>query len=221
MHRSGYSLVYPYALGEKTERSRSELAGELPTWSLAEALYRYALVSSQGKGQPKYVRMRGQTVEEVLTKTEHTSAVSLVKYGGRTQADVLKETGAVLRDGEIGQAYQFGKETTVPNILEPNWWESTEHQQEQQAVADEALRLNEERRRREEEGEEDKEMPEVEEKMKSSQGKKANGKVEEKPRVIARTRVSRSHSTVKGAHVSITSSYNLRTTRSISSSRWV
>lgn len=36
---------------------------------------RYALVSSQEKGQPKYVRMRGQTVEEVLTKTEYTSAV--------------------------------------------------------------------------------------------------------------------------------------------------
>ena len=36
---------------------------------------RYALISSQGKGQPKYVRMRGQQVEEVLTKTEYTAAV--------------------------------------------------------------------------------------------------------------------------------------------------
>lgn len=37
---------------------------------------RYALVSEQGKGQPKYVRMRGQTVEEVVTRSEFTSAVS-------------------------------------------------------------------------------------------------------------------------------------------------
>lgn len=37
---------------------------------------RYALVSEQGKGQPKYVRMRGQTVEEVVIKSEYTSAVS-------------------------------------------------------------------------------------------------------------------------------------------------
>jgi ATP-dependent DNA helicase 2 subunit 1 len=37
---------------------------------------RYALVSEQGKGQPKYVRMRGQTVEEVVTRSEYTSAVS-------------------------------------------------------------------------------------------------------------------------------------------------
>ena len=42
-------------------------------WNFAHI--RYALVSVQGKGQPKYVRMRGQTVEEVLTKTEYTSAV--------------------------------------------------------------------------------------------------------------------------------------------------
>lgn len=33
------------------------------------------MISEQGKGQPKYVRMRGQAVEEVMTKTEYTSAV--------------------------------------------------------------------------------------------------------------------------------------------------
>jgi hypothetical protein len=43
--------------------------------------HRYALVSAQGKGQPKYVRMRGQTVEEVQTKTEYTSAVSESRSG--------------------------------------------------------------------------------------------------------------------------------------------
>jgi len=41
---------------------------------------RYALVSEQGKGQPKYVRMRGQTVEEVVTRSEYTSAVSEILY---------------------------------------------------------------------------------------------------------------------------------------------
>ncbi|GFZ48712.1 ATP-dependent DNA helicase II subunit 1 [Saitozyma sp. JCM 24511] len=40
----------------------------------------YAMVSTQGKGQPKYVRMRGQTVEEVVTKTEYTSAVRYVGF---------------------------------------------------------------------------------------------------------------------------------------------
>jgi ATP-dependent DNA helicase 2 subunit 1 len=34
------------------------------------------LVSAQGKGVPKMVRMRGQVVEEVQSKTEYTSAVS-------------------------------------------------------------------------------------------------------------------------------------------------
>jgi len=47
----------------------------LSEW-LARLIGRYALVSEQGKGQPKYVRMRGQTVEEVVTRSEYTSAVS-------------------------------------------------------------------------------------------------------------------------------------------------
>lgn len=93
----------------------------------------------------------------------------------------------MLRDQEIGQAYQFGKESTVRNVLEPNWWESNEHEQEQQAVADEVIRLDEERRRREDEAGEDEEMPEID--VKPKQVKKENGKVEAKPRVIARTRV--------------------------------
>ncbi|RSH91860.1 ATP-dependent DNA helicase II subunit 1 [Saitozyma podzolica] len=129
----------------------------------------YATVSTQGKGQPKYVRMRGQTVEEVVTKTEYTSA----------------ETGAVLPDDEIGQAYQFGNEATVRNVLEPNWWESDEHAAEAQMVADEALRLDMERRRKEEEGEEedmDKEVRGVMKQVKALEG-------EEKPKIVARTRL--------------------------------
>lgn len=36
---------------------------------------RYSMVSEQSKGASKYVKMRGQAVEEVQTKTEYTSAV--------------------------------------------------------------------------------------------------------------------------------------------------
>ncbi|WWC91681.1 uncharacterized protein L201_006627 [Kwoniella dendrophila CBS 6074] len=128
----------------------------------------YAMVSTQGKGQPKLVRMRGQTVEEVQIKSEYTSA----------------ETGAVLKDTEIGQAFQFGNEATVKNVIEPNWWESDEHQAEQQMVAEEALRLDLERRQKEDEGEEV-EMAEA------TQGRsqQKNGGGDEKQKVIARTRL--------------------------------
>lgn len=33
------------------------------------------MVSEQGKGASRYVKMRGQVVEEVQSKTEYTSAV--------------------------------------------------------------------------------------------------------------------------------------------------
>ncbi len=126
---------------------------------------------------PRKVRihLRGKTVHRI-------SKANLI---------YIQETGAVLRGEEIGQAFQFGKETAVRNILEPNWWESGEHQREQQVVVEEALRIDEERRRREEEGEEDDVvMPKLEDKPKATQAKKANGTVGEKPKVIARTRVS-------------------------------
>ncbi|WWD19602.1 hypothetical protein CI109_104064 [Kwoniella shandongensis] len=136
----------------------------------------YAMISAQGKGQPKLVRMRGQTVEEVQIKTEYTSA----------------ETGAVLKDTEIGQAYQFGNESTVKNVIEPNWWESTEHQAEQQMYADEIVRLDNERRQREEEGE-DEEEEDVEMPQQSQVNGKGKGKGKEepgeKPKVVARTRL--------------------------------
>jgi hypothetical protein len=52
------------------------------------------MISEQGKGQPKYVRMRGQAVEEVMTKTEYTSAVRL-RSGGiqvfKYQADLTRK----------------------------------------------------------------------------------------------------------------------------------
>ena len=125
----------------------------------------YALVSSQGKGQPKYVRMRGQQVEEVVTRSEYSSA----------------ETGAVLRDEEIDFAYKFGNDSTVPNVLERNWWESNEHAEEQRALADEALRADKEKRIKEDEmdgGDEDEEM--------ESEVQISNAEVK---RVVACTRV--------------------------------
>ncbi|WWC72003.1 uncharacterized protein I206_105962 [Kwoniella pini CBS 10737] len=131
----------------------------------------YAMLSSQGKGQPKLVRMRGQTVEEVLVKSEYTSA----------------ETGAVLKDTEIGQAFKFGNEATVKNVIEPNWWESDDAQAQQKEVADEALRL--------EDGkadnfiEEDEEEEEVAEANGLTEKMKVQIKPDEKPKVVARTRL--------------------------------
>lgn len=94
----------------------------------------------------------------------------------------------MLKDNEIGQAYQFGNETTVKNIIEPNWWESDEQQADQQMYADEALRLAQERRRKEEEndGAEDEDMDDALRGQKTSQLKDDEGK----SKVIARTRVS-------------------------------
>lgn len=56
-----------------------------------------------------------------------------------------KETGAELPDAELTTAFQFGKESAIQNILEPNWWESDNHLEEQQAYAEELLRLQQER----------------------------------------------------------------------------
>lgn len=37
---------------------------------------RYSMISEQGKGTPKMVYMRGQTIEEVVVKTEYHTEVS-------------------------------------------------------------------------------------------------------------------------------------------------
>ncbi|WWC64593.1 uncharacterized protein I303_107204 [Kwoniella dejecticola CBS 10117] len=129
----------------------------------------YAMVSTQGKGQPKLVRMRGQTVEEVQIKSEYTSA----------------ETGAVLNENEIAQAFQFGNEATVRNVIEPNWWESDEHQIQQQEIADEVLRLEDGKR----DGFIEKDEEEVVEgSNKNGKTSKLDGK-DEKPKLVARTRL--------------------------------
>lgn len=112
--------------------------------------------------------------------------------------DTDQETGAVLRPEEIGQAFSFGNESAVPNVLERNWWESEEQIEEQRAIAEEALRLDQERRDKGEyEGEgEDVEMDAGEDGDGAVKTEKRNGKGKgggEKPKVVARTKVSLYH----------------------------
>ena len=85
----------------------------------------------------------------------------------------------------------------MPNVLERNWWESSEHLEEQRAVAEEAIRLDEERRMKEEQdaemGEEEDEV-ELPSKEKQGEGNgngaaTGNGSVVA-DKVVARTRVS-------------------------------
>lgn len=39
---------------------------------------------------------------------------------------ISQETGGELKPHEITLAYQFGKEATIPNVLEKNYWEDEE-----------------------------------------------------------------------------------------------
>ena len=137
--------------------------------------------------------MRGQQIEEVVTKSEYTSAVSFCSFGcissGLFPVIESQETGAVLKDEEIDYAFKFGNDSAVPNILERNWWETNEHAEEQRALADEALRLDRERRIKEDEdaeaGEEEEEEKEVEEKPKGKIIEEEAGR----KKVVAKTRV--------------------------------
>jgi ATP-dependent DNA helicase 2 subunit 1 len=148
--------------------------------------------------------MRGQTVEEVAVKTEYTSAVSYLDSDLK-ETYQHQETGAVLREEEIGRAFQFGNEATIRNLLEPNWWEASNQndQEEQQQVADTIVQNEQERRRRIEAGEEEEE--EVKDFKKG---------IRVQDRVVARTRVS------IDKPQSLTYSCNSLQMRLRSSSRW-
>lgn len=101
-----------------------------------------------------------------------------------------------MRQEEIGHAFQFGNESTVKNVLEPNWWESDKQIQANQIVADEVLKRDEERRRRRDEGAEDEEMEDrKEEDLPEAVAGPSNKNGDEKPRVVARTRVRHHHHT--------------------------
>lgn len=82
-----------------------------------------------------------------------------------------------MREDEIGRAFQFGHESTIRNVLEPNWWETSDVARRQE-LADEVVRQEQDRRRRIESGEE--EEQDVKEVKPRS----------EPERITARTRVS-------------------------------
>ncbi|WVO14247.1 hypothetical protein L204_101879 [Cryptococcus depauperatus] len=126
----------------------------------------YSMISEQTKGQPRYVKMRGPVVKEVDVRTEYTSA----------------ETGAILNDSEICQAYQFGDQATIRNILEPNWWETGQGQDVDQPLMDDILRQYIERRQSDDKGE----MTEQDNEDVKAFLKKQR---EERPRTVTRTRL--------------------------------
>ncbi|WVQ84479.1 hypothetical protein IAT38_006631 [Cryptococcus sp. DSM 104549] len=139
----------------------------------------YALISAVNKGQPKLVSMRGRKTQYAQVRSEYTAA----------------ETGAVLRESELGQAYQFGHEKTIRNVLEPNWWEAADQAVGEELV-DEALTRDKERRQQEDEDEdgfEDDEEPEegedgdvtMEEVKPKTTGASSRGK----EKVVVKTRI--------------------------------
>ncbi|KIR62445.1 ATP-dependent DNA helicase II subunit 1 [Cryptococcus bacillisporus CA1873] len=140
----------------------------------------YSMVSEQSKGASRYVKMRGQAVEEVQAKTEYTSA----------------ETGAVLKDSEIGHAYEFGNEAEVRNILEPNPWEAQAKERDKnksQKAVDHVLEDDKERRQREDEGEHLEEEGEDDKKVIEEWLEKQKAAL---PKIVARTRLQFSNEEV-------------------------
>lgn len=75
----------------------------------------------------------------------------------------------------------------MKNILEPNWWESDEHQKQQEIYAEELLKLEQARRERGDDGDE-----EMEDTI-AAPDTLANGR----PRVVARTRLQFSDNEIK------------------------
>lgn len=101
-----------------------------------------------------------------------------------------QETGAVLKDSEIGHAYEFGNEAEVRNILEPNPWEAQAMERDKnksQKAVDHVLEDDKERRQREDEGEHLEEEGEDDKKgIEEWLGKQKAAL----PKIVARTRVS-------------------------------
>lgn len=101
-----------------------------------------------------------------------------------------QETGAVLKDSEIGHAYEFGNEAEVRNLLEPNPWEAQAKERDKnksQKAVDHVLEDDKERRQREDEGEDLEEEGEDDKKgIEEWLGKQKAAL----PKIVARTRVS-------------------------------
>lgn len=78
----------------------------------------YSLVSEQGKGQTKYVRMRGPVIEQVITKTQYTSVVSESKFVHLRGVDLLH---AFRRPAQTSRrtrlAWRINSETKAPSAI--------------------------------------------------------------------------------------------------------
>ena len=102
--------------------------------------------------------------------------------------------------------------------MEPNWWETTEAQEEQRHIADEVLRLDKERREAEEEEEEEGEEMEVKENGNKERKPDIEVKDEKKPTV--RTRVSLQEAVLFDAPLTMADSCNSNLKKLHSSNRW-
>ena len=142
----------------------------------------YALISSQGKGTAEIC----PHARSNYRRGHHQ--IRIYFSGNGSTISSSQETGAVLRDEEIDHAFKFGNDSTVPNILERNWWETDEAAEEARAVADEMLRIDREHRVKMEDGEEEEEEQEEPEEH-QEEPKKSAAHVNDSKRVVAKTRV--------------------------------
>lgn len=55
---------------------------------------------------------------------------------------IIQETGEDIVDSELTTAFQFGKEATIQNVLEPNWWDSERQEGEEDGARNEVERLS-------------------------------------------------------------------------------
>lgn len=93
-----------------------------------------------------------------------------------------QETGGELSADELTSAYEFGDEAKIENVLELNWWETTDHQEEQRAIAEELLRIQQARR---ENGGEDEEG----DARMDHNAWAVDGTTSDNPKLVAKTRV--------------------------------
>ncbi|WVQ74248.1 hypothetical protein IAR50_003845 [Cryptococcus sp. DSM 104548] len=128
----------------------------------------YSLVSEQTKGQPKKVMMSGPVVQEIEMRTGYTSS----------------KTGTLLSDREVASAFEVGDEGKIRNVLEHNWFESSDQEDETREMMDDVLQEEKERRMKEDsDGEEKGDQERF--KVKIGQYMARTGK----ERAIARTRL--------------------------------
>ncbi|ODN73262.1 hypothetical protein L202_07815 [Cryptococcus amylolentus CBS 6039] len=130
----------------------------------------FSLISEQTKGQPKKVIMSGPVVQEVEQKTGYTSS----------------KTGTLLSANEVASAFEVGDEGKIRNVLERNWFEGSDQEDERQEMLDDVLQEEKERRMREDDEGGDS-SDEDKERYKDQAGQYMSQKG--KSRTVARTRL--------------------------------